>query len=1116
MKKQLLLTLGTLFLFVSGFSQSMENKKTELKNEVKQEVVKTTAKLEKVSSVQTKPDRKTKKLRKKHEGFLANTPLNKTMVMSKDVRKAHGLPPNKYLEQEWDRSINPETGKVDLENLRTVRDRLINERATAISQGRVPGDAVDNAWTERGPNNVGGRTRGIMFDPSDPTSNTVFAGGVSGGLWKNTNISSSASTWTRINIPQNLNISTLTYDPNNITTFYAGTGESYVFGDVSGDGLWKSTDRGVTWTKVLGGITGPTFFQSASKLTINSPGGIAGDYPYLPTTAFGSSVTVPITQNIVLVIDGTSPTSDGCEAITNTAALNGKIALVRRGTCSFAAKALAAQNAGAVAVIIMNNIDNAGAMGMGGSDPLVTIPAISISKEDGDILETALSTGTVNGTINPTTPGLPSGNIVPGIQFVNDVVVKDNGGTSEIYVAVGDTWYSSSATSTYQGSDAIGLYKSTDGGASWSQLSLPLTTAGNPSCPNDIEIDFNGTIWVSTTDSWNFGDGGGKIYASTNGGASFTLKHSVVGYTSGSNGTGGVGARVEIETSNTTSNVLYVLSELSGVTAGTNSYETIMLKTNDGFTTAPTTLVMPAGNETRETTYGFTGGQAFYDMMIESDPTNHDILYVGGIDLYRSTTGGSAWTTISNWTTNVHSDQHAMAFKPGIPNTGIFGNDGGVYFTSNLSSANSATARNNGFNVTQFHSVSVAPKNAVSGLTNDYYMAGAQDNGSNYFAGVAAGIQPSFEIQGGDGGPTVADEGADKYFVTSYVYNYNINYRTTSGATRRIDNDASSASNGAFYPAMALDSGNDILYTDYSDATYIIRRYSNLKGPGGVSRASITNALLTNRPTALKVSPYGKTLYAGTRNGKLIKITNPDGISTWTDITGPGFLGSVSDVEFGASENDIFVTFHNYGVVNIWYTANGLSATPTWVNKEGDFPDIPVKCILQNPLNNNEVIIGTDLGVWYTNTFNTASPIWRQSYNGMTNVKVSDLDLQVDSGYPTSYPAASYTVYAATYGRGVFSGAFTNAVLSSDSFANNKGVKVYPNPSNGVVNLNITDFSGNLNIQLFDINGREVYKSNVSDFSIEKSIDVSQFQSGIYILKLEGEELSYSEKIILK
>ena len=61
----------------------------------------------------------------------------------------------------------------------------------------------------------------------------------------------------------------------------------------------------------------------------------------------------------------------------------------------------------------------------------------------------------------------------------------------------------------------------------------------------------------------------------------------------------------------------------------------------------------------------------------------------------------------------------------------------------------------------------------------------------------------------------------------------------------------------------------------------------------------------------------------------------------------------------------------------------------------------------------NEVIIGTDLGVWYSKNFNESSPNWTQSYNGMSNVMVTDLDMRDD-----------YKVFAATYGRGVFSSNF--------------------------------------------------------------------------------------------
>jgi hypothetical protein len=306
---------------------------------------------------------------------------------------------------------------------------------------------------------------------------------------------------------------------------------------------------------------------------------------------------------------------------------------------------------------------------------------------------------------------------------------------------------------------------------------------------------------------------------------------------------------------------------------------------------------------------------------------------------------------------------------------------------------------------------------------------------------------------------------------------------------------------------MALDSNLDILYSDYSTTAgvYQIRRYTNLK-LGTVGKTSLTNALLTGSPTAITVSKYttaSSTLLVGTRTGKLLKVTNANTFGTaWTDITGSGFVGSVSDVEYGQSESEIFVTMHNYNVVSIWYTADG---GVTWQNKEGDFPDIPVKAILQNPLSVNEVIIGTDLGVWYTTDFNSTSPTWIQSYNGMSNVKVTDLDLRNDN-----------MVFAATYGRGVFSGQFTNTTLSSHQVSFDESVKIYPNPSNGVVNIAIANYTGSLKVSLVDLNGRVVYSNEISDFSLEQSINVKNYQSGVYLLNLEGDNIKLTRKIVFE
>ena len=1131
MKKQLLLALSIVVFICFSCKKSESNKEidksstqttvvnkeqtfTEESNIVSDE--KTTLnknKVEKVVSNHVSENSNGQKelteieiLRQKHENYLKNSPFKKTLQLSKKERKAMGIPPKKYYEMEYELTMNPETGKPTPENLIQIRANLKREREEALASGRVPGDASDNSWVERGPNNVGGRVRGLMFDPNDATFRTVFAGGVSGGLWKNTDITNASNPWVRVNIPENLAVSTLTVDPNNNSVFYAGTGESYVGGDVNGDGVWKSADGGTTWSKIFGGITGPTSFESSANVVISAPAGIAGSYPCYPTTAFGTPITTPIPGEIVLVTDGTAPIYDGCETITNAAALNGKIALIRRGLCSFVIKVKAAQDAGAIGVIMMNNVDGT-PVAMGGDDATITIPSVMISKSDGDILQAAVLGGTVTGSLT-SGPGTFTGNLVPGQQHINEIKVRNNGGISEIYVAAGDSFYSAANSATYLGGPNFGLFKSVDGGTTWTELSLPLTANGYKHCPMDIAIGADNKIWVSTTRSTVYGDGGGKIFSSVDG-VNFIDRHTVPD-----------GRRTQIAASTTTADKIYVLAELT-TTAAVGLYRTL-----NGFSTT-TTLALPADAD-GGVGADFTRGQAFYDLMLEVDPNNDQVVYTGGIDLFKSTNGGTSWAQFSHWYggfgyQEVHADQHGMAFAPGSSTRMIFGNDGGVYYSNN--GGTTTQSRNQGLNVTQFYSVGVAPNQAVSGITlaGDYFAAGAQDNGTQYFGNAAAGVTGSIESQGGDGAYTLFDQGSDKYYISNYVYNENINIRPLPGSTvtaRALDND-NNGNNGAFIAPMVLDSNQDILYSDYSNGTtYQIRRYRSIKS-GVINRANISNVLLTAPPTAFAVSPYttaSTTLLVGTRLGKLFRIPTANTYigtttttGTWVDITGPSFVGSISDIEYGSSENEIFVTMHNYNVVSVWYTSNGGT---TWVNKEGNLPDMPVKAILKNPKNAEEVIVATELGVWYTNNFSAVSPTWNQSYNGMSNVKVMDLDLQVNTGYPNSYPAASYTVYAATYGRGIFSGSFTAPTLSSDDVAISKGIKIYPNPSKGILNIAIANYTGALNVEIFDINGRKVL-SNEGDFTSEKTMNLSGLQTGIYIVKLEGDNLSYSEKIVL-
>ena len=89
-----------------------------------------------------------------------------------------------------------------------------------------------------------------------------------------------------------------------------------------------------------------------------------------------------------------------------------------------------------------------------------------------------------------------------------------------------------------------------------------------------------------------------------------------------------------------------------------------------------------------------------------------------------------------------------------------------------------------------------------------------------------------------------------------------------------------------------------------------------------------------------------------------------------------------------------------------------------------------------------------------------------------------------------------------------------NCVLSVNYFENKYLFRLYPNPNNGFLNLRIGNYSGKITISVIDLNGREVYNQTDSDFNVEKSIDLSALQSGAYLIKVTGNEMSYTEKLI--
>jgi hypothetical protein len=171
-----------------------------------------------------------------------------------------------------------------------------------------------------------------------------------------------------------------------------------------------NTDR-VVWDGPQTTGAAPDFLDNAPTLTINSPNRIAGGYA-VKSAEFGPPVGwVGITGDLAVVSDASDDPTLGCDPLVNAAEIAGKIAVVDRGTCLFTEKVKNAQNAGAVAVIVVNNLPH-GLPPMGGDDSTITIPSAGISQADGNLIKGALGL-TLTSTRRASRRVTPVGHVAP-------------------------------------------------------------------------------------------------------------------------------------------------------------------------------------------------------------------------------------------------------------------------------------------------------------------------------------------------------------------------------------------------------------------------------------------------------------------------------------------------------------------------------------------------------------------------------------------------------------------------------------------------------------------------------------------------------------------------------
>jgi hypothetical protein len=567
--------------------------------------------------------------------------------------------------------------------------------------------------------------------------------------------------------------------------------------------------------------------------------------------------------------------------------------------------------------------------------------------------------------------------------FVNDLVVRNENGNGVIYAGLRGVGYAGSI----HGTASEGIQRSTDGGLTFTQVAPNVPSQSFNYAIADLEIAADNRIWAGTINSSNSGSnrGGGRILYSDNG-TTWNVAYTKSG-----------GERVKLATAPSDSAYVYAIIEVG------NSVGEIV-KTNDHGANW-SNVSEPNDADPNISASDFSRNQAWIHLALAVDPNDPNTVIAGSVDPFISDDGGSTWKQLAHWYggfgfTEVHADQQIVAYRGNSSSEALFGNDGGIYRSTNLThTVPTFTNLNRGYNVTQFYSCAIHP---LAG--NNTFLGGTQDNGSQRF--ITAGINSTSEVTGGDGAYCFIDQTNPLIQITSYVYNSY--WLSTNGGISFNNRMQNTSGTGSFINPSDYDDHMHALYSARTSSS--INRILNVDVSPSISSF---NVALGSMATHLRVSPHtttSTTLFVGTAAGRVFKITGAEsGNPSSIEITKPNLpTGSISCIDVGNTENELLVTYSNYGINSVWYTNDGGI---TWVSKEGDLPDMPVRWALFNPNNRHEAILATEVGVWSSVNLNSSNPNWSPSTSGLANVRTSMLQLRQSDN----------EVIAATFGRGMFS-----------------------------------------------------------------------------------------------
>ncbi len=632
-----------------------------------------------------------------------------------------------------------------------------------------------------------------------------------------------------------------------------------------------------------------------------------------------------------------------------------------------------------------------------------------------------------------------------------------------------------------------GVYKSTDGGASWNLSLFHSDSVGaidvglDPSNPSKIFA----AMWerFRREDYIKYGGPMTALYLSTDAGATWS---EVYGGFPSHEGTLG---RISLDIGVSDPQVIYALTAYAdGTSRG-------LYKSSDGGVNWSFVNSTVAGSST----------YAWFNRICRVDPSNVNRVFCGGLAMERSNNGGATFASVAY----SHVDHHAVAFAPSNPNFVVIGNDGGIDYSTN---GGSTWGYSGSLPVTQFYAGEIDFNNPT------VILGGTQDNGT--VRTLDGGLGAWTDIYGGDGFYCLVD-----YATSQRVYacsQYGGLGRSTDGgnsflgATQGLDLTYTN-----WMTPYVIDKNNPLTF--YC-GTYKIHKTTNGMQSWTAISPDLTKghvALLGTITTVDVAKSDPNVIYCGTDDAN-VWVTKNGGVD-WVLINSGLPDRWVTRVAIDPdSANVCYVTLSGYKVdlrgAHIYRTTDYGSA---WTSLRGNLPDAPINDVVIDPDDTRTLYIGTDVGVMYTTDL-----------GGTWNI--------LGTGFPTSVPCHDLTLHdptrslvAWTHGRSAFRISLQPTVdvaangTSPSSFHLSQN---YPNPFNPKTRIQFSltpslslgeRVSGGrvrVLLKIYDLLGREVatlVDGEMPAGSHEVEWDAGGFASGVYVYRLTAGSFVETSKMLL-